>query len=317
MKQKKMLDIKIHNKKIIDNLNNFNLIDENMNELISENYVLFKFLILFHDIGKIYQNENHEKISAKLVDKYICDDFFLIQSKYFYLLIIENHTMLGSIFTGEGSINNLYNLEQIIKTYGINKSFFYKILIIFSTIDSWAYTDDISYAQNLYRNYKFIFKSYETFPKFINKFYNLKWRCSCFIGFYKRYNYWNIISTIKAYKAFKNSPNMCNIKIENLYNKNLKYAIWLINRFYYGNKRDCDKSNELLINYNNLFYLLLNDFLNNVELNEVYFINYRSPDICEKVFSKLNNKKYLNSVIKNKTVNGNQVYYDFNGGNDI
>lgn len=314
MNTEKMFEIQKHNKKLISNLNSFSLIDKEAKKIIKKNQQFFRFLILFHDIGKIQQNADHEKLSANLIDKYINGDFFSFNNKKTYLLIIENHTMLGSIFTGESSIYRLYAFENEIKQNKIDKSFFYNILIIFSTIDSWAYTDDISYSKRLYNNYKFIITTYKTIPQIINKFYNIKWRYACFLGFYKKNNYWNIVSTIKTYKSLVRHFNKKKIKISNLYNINLKYAIWLINRFYYDNKQKCDQSNKALANYDNLFYMLLDDILSNVELKDVFFINYRDSDICENVFSKLSNQEYLSKIIKSKIIKNGKVYYNFNKG---
>ena len=88
MNTEKMFEIQKHNKKLISNLNSFSLIDKEAKKIIKKNQQFFRFLILFHDIGKIQQNADHEKLSANLIDKYINGDFFrLIIKRHIYSLL--------------------------------------------------------------------------------------------------------------------------------------------------------------------------------------------------------------------------------------
>lgn len=293
----KIEQIKTHNQKIINSIpifreyllqNNFELYVEVLDKYTN----ILNFIISFHDIGKIYSDIDHEYESCNIIKRMNLIPQGLLKNDLSkdVFRIIENHTLLGGVFTGEYAISRL---EKLIMELSDEMNILFSV---FSALDVAGYVDNMSYVFRLFRNYTEIIS--EIKKKNFHFFdYHLKWRLGCLLACYKTIDYDDKISLnqyiekLNYYYYKFNVDLSCSIYeyYSFLLETDLHYAIWLFGRLAYYNDKDYQSADVDKIDICQGFFSILNEIKSlGGERWNVYFYGYRkNQQFAEQVFHKI------------------------------
>jgi len=138
----------LYNKQFQSNVHKDNLvfIRNELTTIYDFNPLVFPLILLFHDIGRPFNRTWHTLESKKIVQKYSLLHKFNLNDleKNVILTVIEQHLLIGTIFTGESSYlgglslwNSIKKLDSSLSDEIIELTF--KSLRIFTVIDIWGY----------------------------------------------------------------------------------------------------------------------------------------------------------------------------------
>ncbi|MBD3230835.1 MAG: HD domain-containing protein [Candidatus Lokiarchaeota archaeon] len=182
----------------------FNTIRKLIKNINDENQEILPCIFLYHDIGKPFNQREHPKESAKIVDKYELTRYFNLNNESIIAQkVIEYHLLMGTINNGEASLWSLINFINDPKTQKITKNeilldLFLDLSVIFAVIDIWGYPYGLVNENylNQYFNLRNIFskllsiKNKKDFFSSLNElcFERIDWRISSAIRIFQYYN---------------------------------------------------------------------------------------------------------------------------------
>jgi len=191
---------------------NIKLLKNQLEKIYNYNSQLFPLILLFHDIGRPFNRTWHNIESKKIIqNNSLLDKFNLGENeKYIILTVIEQHLLLGTIFTGESSYLGSISLWNSINNLGTNLSnadmdLIFNSLYCFTLIDIWGYEYSTIYDHyfdhysEIRQHLANIFKKAWDLNKNIQEdflqielskldFNNLKWRIACSLRIFQFVN---------------------------------------------------------------------------------------------------------------------------------
>ncbi|TXT63434.1 MAG: hypothetical protein BAJALOKI3v1_370014 [Promethearchaeota archaeon] len=191
---------------------NLNLVKSQLTEIHQSNPLLFPLILLLHDIARPFNRTWHPLESKKIIQRFsLLQKFNLSElEKRIILVVIEQHLLIGTIFTGEASYlggislwNSLENLGKFLSEKVVDVIF--KCLKAFTVIDIWGYDYStiydhyFDYYSQICRTLSETFKETYHTKRDLRMTYlngklseidrnNLKWRIACSLRIFQFIN---------------------------------------------------------------------------------------------------------------------------------
>ena len=295
-------------------------------ECLQEYDDLLEVITLYHDIGKVRDRLNHGEHSYDILQETSAlQDLPLDEeSRVLASLIIRHHLVLGTMLTGEWPVKKLRLVHADICSQ-VPEDVFYRLLVLFSVLDTWAYAHDDAYAARLLYNYDRIVQRFQQEPWTEHVQGNHLWRFCCFLAAWRHSDYLDE-GRMEAYEEvliqqtghdrtsfWQRYRKLCDV--------NLNYAIWLLGNCCFDSiQLHREARLEDIKIYDSLF-MILDDIVNSLakvdtgNTWDVLFNGYRDPRIkAMRVFEKLRKEPAsLAPVLEHKELNlsRRQLIYDF------
>lgn len=295
-------------------------------ECLQKHHNLLKIVTLYHDIGKVRDKLNHGEHSFDILQETSAlqdlplDD----ESRILAGLIIRHHLVLGTMLTGEWSVKKLCWVHEDIHTQ-VPEDIFYRLLVLFSVLDTWAYANDNAYAARLLYNYDRIVQRFQldSWPEHIQA--NHLWRFCCFIAAWRHNDYLDN-TTMQIYEEKlkqQTDHNRTSLwhKYQKLSDVNLNYAIWLLGNCCFDSIQLHRQARLQDIHIHDSLFMILDDVIDTLakvdtdNTWDVLFNGYRDPLAkAMRVFEKLRKEPAsLAPVLEAKELDlsRGQLIYDF------
>ncbi|MFX1408441.1 MAG: hypothetical protein ACFFBW_15930 [Promethearchaeota archaeon] len=122
------------------------IIREQIIDQLNENEKIFPLILIYHDVGRFFDRQNHPYKSYQLIiENNLLDSYNLTDNdKLLVIKIIQYHLLQATIYTGESTFYGVYSLLHDIEFIPIisnkkNREKFLDILNIFTFIDILGY----------------------------------------------------------------------------------------------------------------------------------------------------------------------------------
>ena len=133
-------------------INSLQTISKKVNDQCKHNELILPLILMYHDIGRFYDKENHPNQSYILIsNKKLLEPFNISDlEKLLISKIIQYHLLFATIYTGESTFYGIYSLindNEFIKLLSNEKSRnrFIDLLEIFTYIDILGYSYAVIY----------------------------------------------------------------------------------------------------------------------------------------------------------------------------
>ena len=293
---------------------------------LSKFHDLLEVITLHHDIGKVRERLNHGEHSYDLLQETSVLQGLRLEeeSRVLGSLVIRHHLVLGTMFTGEWPVNKLRLVHEDIRTQ-VSEDIFYRLLVLFSVLDTWSYTNDDAYAARLLYNYDRMVQRFREEPWSAYVQANHLWRFCSFLAIWRHNDYLDE-DRMEAYeKVLQQQTGHDRTSLWRQYQKlndvNLNYAIWLLGNCCYDSVQLHREARlEDIHIYDSLFMILDNIVESLATVNtdstwDVLFNGYRDPRLkAIRIFEKLRNAPgVLTPVLEHKRLDQTrqQLTYDF------
>ena len=334
-------ELALHNQSILSKLESFLEIirtsrlakKDYYQAVLDEHRELLCTITLYHDIGKVRDHFNHGEHSYDILEEtqWLQQLQLPDTDRDLTLQVIRHHLLIGTLFIGELSIKMLNRLDRQLDT-AVDKPLFYTLLVIFSVLDTWAYTDDPAYAARLLYNYDRMVQHFQ--QRGANGLIrdHLAWRFCCFMGAWRGLDYldYQAMSPFETQLASAMSryygETIVDVRTwiashyQRLNDLNLHYAIWLLGNCCYQTTDHYYRHRSTEVCIHDGFFALLEDMVS-IPMNasddglwQIQLSGYRKPrERAYQVFERIRSPEKMQKVLNNKQVNipQRQVFYDF------
>lgn len=329
-------DLDTHNQSILAKIERFPEIIQTSRLAEKETYQttlhdchgLLQLITLYHDIGKLRDHFNHGEHSYNILQETdLLSSLDLSPTEQILVRqVIRHHLLIGTLFIGELSLEMLAQLDRQVENT-TDRTQFYTLLVIFAVLDTWAYTDDPTYAARLLYNYDRMVRQFRQHGSNGLVADHRAWRFCCFMGAWRGLDYLDK-TTMAPYEErlrkamncyYQSSHGDPGSQFRQLDKLNLHYAIWLLGNCCYTGMAPYYRHQAAEVQIHDGFFMLLEDMTATPEehaeaLWQVQFQGYRKPrERAQQVFDRIRSPKTLQYVLNNKRINtqNRQIVYDF------
>jgi len=326
------------------------IISEDLVKHLNMNKIIIPLILIYHDIGRVFDRKNHPYKSYQLItEKGLLDSYDLTDNdKLLVIKIIQYHLLQATIYTGESTFYGIYTLlydKEFIPIISNkqNREIFFDLLNIFTFIDILGY----NYAK-IYDHYvdfyaeinsilKDIFNAWPDKKYILKRAYMfsqewLEWRIAGALRIFQFVNtkpyltkefYYNLIRD--SIKMSQNSlikkidwEDIKDIHLKNSYKIQIKYGLGVLMILSFGDFfRSWLKENTKISDNLIIFWILLSHEIQsrskgrNKWLWNVYFTGLPHWSKWNRnTFSKLN-PTLLEKIIKTSNHNLNNITKTF------